>query len=66
MLSAPTEGRGQKMTSQQFYSTEGQKLMQLEHQKERMLNRAGGYTKGVAKIADRIFKLQEKIKLLYP
>ena len=53
------------MTSQQFYSPEGQKLTALEYKKTRLLDK-NGYTKGVAKISERIEKQKAIIEKLYP
>ena len=54
------------MTAQQFNSEQGQKLTQLEYQVRAMLNRQGYYSKGVAKLYDRIRKHQELVEKLYP
>ena len=52
------------MTSKQFYSEDGQKLTQLIHDHDSLLNRQGYYSKGVAKLAHRIQLLKEKMGLI--
>ncbi len=54
------------LTAKQFYSEDGQKLQSLQHQHDSLLNRQGYYSKGVAKLGDRIEKLKEKIKAQQP
>lgn len=54
------------LTAKQFYTPEGQKLMELENKKTAMLNRQGYYSKGVAKLGNQIAKLKIKIEQLYP
>ncbi len=49
------------MTAKQFYSEDGQKLQSLQYQHDKMLNRQGYYSKGVAKLGERIRKLTEKM-----
>lgn len=50
------------MTAKQFYSEEGQKLQSLEYEKDQMLNKQGYYSKGVARLGERIEKLKNKIE----
>ena len=54
------------MTAKQFYSEEGQKLSQLEHKYNTLLNKQGYYSKGVAKLSNQIVKQKELLEKLYP
>jgi hypothetical protein len=54
------------MTAKQFNSPEGQKLRELQYKHDALLKKQGYYSKGVAKLSDRIRKQAELVERLYP